>query len=239
MCWSETIFPDTELNDLLWVYLITVICLSVFFAGNFSPVHSSEVSVISGCPQGESWQWSSVPLSLSLFFNVSAPSFGCQPGWYRHGNSCYYFSYLWMYRNAWKTASSNCIDKDADLAIVDSPEKLQFLTSIAHALKLSDVFLGSRDTIKVSHKWSLGPPVNGSLWGAGVSPTEKCVGLASKSSWCGWWWVDLPCERGYARYGYICEIPLGENVSYQGFNMLLAILYNKLSSRSRSEIVMT
>ncbi|XP_022810271.1 uncharacterized protein LOC111347272, partial [Stylophora pistillata] len=150
--------------------------------------------------------------------NVSEPggniTFGCEPGWYRAGISCFLF-----YKTStlkWSDARTFCHRSNADFAYLNDASTMDAIANRRRELKFDThggIFLGltvqSTDWL-----WIDGQMVSNTnnLWGPGEpSGDGKCGTFLNAIGWSsdwvgyGWRWNDQPCN---SLKGYICEQPL-------------------------------
>ena len=150
----------------------------------------------------------------SIFFADHRSISGCEPGWYKAGKSCFLFSFQSC--RQWRYARTFCHQLDADLAVVNDQATLQALVQHRREIKLEDrdLFLGLSGS-RLRWTWLDGEEISTSdkLWGPNEPTGEGRCGaflnaIEWNSNWAGygWRWNDLSCT---AKYGYICEQPLG------------------------------
>uniref|UniRef100_A0A4W5LZQ6 C-type lectin domain-containing protein n=1 Tax=Hucho hucho TaxID=62062 RepID=A0A4W5LZQ6_9TELE len=121
----------------------------------------------------------------------------CPEGWRRFGCSCYYLS---TEKKCWEESRQDCLERGADLVIINSEEEQDFLNNLN-----KDFWIGLNDSVtEGTWKWVDGTPLNTtSYWGSGQpnGGDENCV-LFSHSSSDQETWHDYPCSDVKS---WICE----------------------------------
>ncbi|XP_041790155.1 CD209 antigen-like protein E isoform X2 [Chelmon rostratus] len=145
-------------------------------------------------------------LNISLRLALNEPTDGgeteeesCPQGWMMFGSSCYYIS---SQRRSWDDSRQDCVQRDADLVIIDSREEQAFLTGFTMA-----TWVGMTDREEEgTWVWVDGTPVNkdGLQWALGQPDSafggEDCGDLRTMIDFIGL--NDFNCS---ARNQWICE----------------------------------
>ncbi|XP_061686371.1 CD209 antigen-like protein E [Syngnathoides biaculeatus] len=123
----------------------------------------------------------------------------CPQGWLHFSISCYYIS---SQRRTWVNSRLDCLQRDADLVIIDSREEQAFLTGFTKAawIGMSDrdqegiwIWVNGTQVIKNRLQWAPGQP-DGAFGG------EDCGDLRTMMNFIGL--NDSNCSR---RSQWICE----------------------------------
>ena len=154
-------------------------------------------------------------MKLRSYFLGDNITFGCEPGWYRAGTSCFLFYLTSTFK--WSDARNFCHQSNADLAVFNDESTMDAVANRMRELKFDihrGIHLGLTTQV-TDWVWIDGQMVSdtNNLWGPGEpSGDGKCGsfynGIRSSSDWVGygWRWNDQPCN---SLKGYICEQPLG------------------------------
>ncbi|XP_076583761.1 CD209 antigen-like protein C [Chaetodon auriga] len=204
--------------------------MSVFFQSNESDVHievgeyqefpkaAPDDAVIETSPSPKLRHLSVVVLSfgllcvlqgtlnISLRLALTEPADGgeteeetCPPGWLMFGTSCYYIS---SQRRSWDGSRQDCVQRDADLVVIDSRQEQAFLTGFAMAawVGMTDreeegtwIWVDGTPVDKDRLQWAFGQP-DGAFGG------EDCGDLRTMLNFIGL--NDFNCS---ARSQWICE----------------------------------
>ncbi|KAM9313644.1 C-type lectin domain family 4 member E-like isoform 2-T2 [Pholidichthys leucotaenia] len=126
-------------------------------------------------------------------------SLGCPQSWLRFDSSCYYIS---SQRRTWDQSRQDCMQRDADLVIINSRREQAFITGFTEA-----AWVGMTDReVEGTWIWVDGTPVDrkGLLWALGQPDDslggEDCGDLRTMSDFLGL--NDFNC---IARMQWICE----------------------------------
>ncbi|KAG7278986.1 hypothetical protein CRUP_007533, partial [Coryphaenoides rupestris] len=105
-----------------------------------------------------------------------ANSTACLPGWKSYGGSCYLFSSC---KKTWTDSRQDCLNRDADLVIINSKEEQNFVNNFCCA-----VWIGLHDFETESiWKWVDGSPLTWKSWAKGEpnnAGNEDCAELQPK-----------------------------------------------------------
>ncbi|KAG7278987.1 hypothetical protein CRUP_007534 [Coryphaenoides rupestris] len=120
-------------------------------------------------------------------------STGCPSSWEFYGSSCYFFS---RERKIWTDSRQDCLNRGADLVIINSKEEQEFAGS--HNCR-SWIGLSDKDS-ESNWKWVDGSRLNTPRFWAPDEPNnagnEDCAELNSQE------WNDLPCS---VKRHWVCE----------------------------------
>ncbi|XP_036810063.1 C-type lectin domain family 4 member E-like [Oncorhynchus mykiss] len=94
-------------------------------------------------------------IGLSVSFQLTAKT--CTEGWQRFGCSCYYIS---TEVNTWDYARQDCLNRGADLVIVNSEDEQVFLTTFDRWIWIGLTDRGTQGT----WKWVDGTPLTKAFW---------------------------------------------------------------------------
>ncbi|KAJ7990078.1 hypothetical protein DPEC_G00296560 [Dallia pectoralis] len=126
----------------------------------------------------------------------------CPQDWIRFGCSCYYVSTV---NKTWAASRQDCLDRGADLVIINSREEQAFLRSIN-----CRAWIGMTDSdVKFTWRWVDGTLLTTSYW-RNVEPnnqggSEDCVEIWPYLSDPLLGWNDQPCDY---QQSSICERPI-------------------------------
>ncbi|KAJ7990081.1 hypothetical protein DPEC_G00296590 [Dallia pectoralis] len=126
----------------------------------------------------------------------------CPQDWrLKFGCSCYYVSSV---DKNWTASRQDCLDRGADLVIINSREEQAFLSAIGHRAWIG---LTDRD-VKGTWRWVDGTLLNTSYWASGepndfTGVTENCIEIIGFIEDPVNTWNDEKCE--IQRFG-ICEL---------------------------------
>ncbi|XP_071263139.1 CD209 antigen-like protein E isoform X1 [Salvelinus alpinus] len=126
------------------------------------------------------------------------------PGWNKF-ESCWYF--VSTKRKTWSESRMDCLERGADLVIINSREEQRFLFSLNKG-----VWIGLTDNkTEGSWKWVDGTPLNTSYWGSNqpskdgddsTNQKKDCVELQGGQDQPEKTWNDLKCDK---KRNWICE----------------------------------
>lgn len=154
--------------------------------------------------------WQSSTKYAYLFADNRSIS-GCEPGWFKDGNSCYLFHF--KSTRVWRNARNACHKLSADLVVVNNESTLEFLAKQRREMELDGYSLYIGLSSKLRWIWLDGENVSDgySLWSPGQPDGDgRCGTLLRDVTWgLKWRWNDMSCTRRNFAYGYICEQPLG------------------------------
>ncbi|KAL4613163.1 C-type lectin domain family 4 member G-like isoform X1 [Arapaima gigas] len=142
----------------------------------------------------------------------------CPAGWRLFSSNCYFFSASESSkRKSWDDGRADCIDRGADLVVVDSQEKQMFVNRVIHNMELRNpsvwhltgFWMGLRDIhTEGIWKWSNGTELTVGYWMDGEPndqfSVEDCAATYPKVNALKAW-NDAPC--GTQLY-WICEVAL-------------------------------
>ncbi|XP_056227452.1 CD209 antigen-like protein E [Seriola aureovittata] len=145
-------------------------------------------------------------LNISLRLVLSEPAFkgdtmehSCPQSWLMFGSSCYYIS---SQRKSWDDSRQDCVQRNADLVIINSRQEQNFLTGFTAV-----AWIGMTDReVEGTWIWVDGTPVDKDslLWAPGQpdgsSGGEDCGDLRTMINFIGL--NDLKCST---RNQWICE----------------------------------
>ncbi|XP_070828639.1 CD209 antigen-like protein E [Chaetodon trifascialis] len=123
----------------------------------------------------------------------------CPRGWMTFGSSCYYIS---SQRRSWDSSRQDCVQRDADLVVIDSRQEQAFLTGFTMAawVGMTDreeegtwIWVDGTPVDKDGLQWAFGQP-DGAFGG------EDCGDLRTMLNFIGL--NDFNCS---ARNQWICE----------------------------------
>ncbi|KAK9540256.1 hypothetical protein VZT92_002720 [Zoarces viviparus] len=127
----------------------------------------------------------------------------CPQGWLMFGSSCYYIS---SQRGSWDSSRQDCVQRDADLVIINSRQEQAFLTGFTMA-----AWVGMTDREEEgTWTWVDGTPVkrDGLDWAHGQPDDafggEDCGDLRTMIDF-----IGLNDSKCSARLQWICEQTLG------------------------------
>ncbi|KAL0969114.1 hypothetical protein UPYG_G00222770 [Umbra pygmaea] len=144
----------------------------------------------------------------------------CLPGWEHLNSTCYYFTMSEAIPlSSWKRSRENCIKQGADLAVIDSQEKQDFVTKAIQDLRysprswhLTGFWIGLTDDHEEGNwKWLNRTKLIQGYWAPGEpndSRNEDCAAIYSKNHPSDTWdpmanWNDAPCSFPLK---WICEM---------------------------------
>ncbi|XP_028969731.2 CD209 antigen-like protein E isoform X2 [Esox lucius] len=127
----------------------------------------------------------------------------CPEGWNKFETSCYYNTTL---KKTWEDSRQDCIDRGADLVIINSREEQSFINRLYKPNKHVWIGLTDSDT-EGTWIWVDGSPLTTKFWdtkqpNSYEGKEQDCVEVNHKSSDPGVW-NDEGCQN---RNNWICEI---------------------------------
>ncbi|XP_055720845.1 C-type lectin domain family 4 member K-like [Salvelinus fontinalis] len=150
----------------------------------------------------------------------------CLPGWKLLNSVCYYFPLSnSIPLKTWDRSRDNCIKKGADLAIIDSEEKQEFINKAIQALRYSSgswhltgfwIGLKEEEDKEGTWAWLDGTDLTQGYWADGEPNddmnNEDCAAIYSKNHPKTTWdamktWNDAPCRYALK---WICEMKAKE-----------------------------
>ncbi|XP_070299464.1 C-type lectin domain family 4 member E [Salvelinus sp. IW2-2015] len=150
----------------------------------------------------------------------------CLPGWKLLNSVCYYFPLSnSIPLKTWDRSRDNCIKKGADLAIIDSEEKQEFINKAIQALRsssgswhLTGFWIGLKEEEDEEGTWAWldGTELTQGYWADGEPNddmnNEDCAAIYSKNHPKTTWdamktWNDAPCRYALK---WICEMKAKE-----------------------------
>uniref|UniRef100_A0A3P9HC33 C-type lectin domain-containing protein n=2 Tax=Oryzias latipes TaxID=8090 RepID=A0A3P9HC33_ORYLA len=105
----------------------------------------------------------------------------CPPSWIHLNSSCYFFSYTESSSNqkTWQNSRTDCIRREADLIVIDSPAEQKFVSSTVHSIAAGSRFwIGLTDKV-IEGRW---------VWINNVTEVEQR------------YWMDGEPDSSYSRY---------------------------------------
>ncbi|XP_061534800.1 CD209 antigen-like protein E [Phycodurus eques] len=138
-------------------------------------------------------------LNITLRLSHSTTEESCPQGWLQFSGSCYYIS---SQRRSWDNSRRDCLQRDADLVIIDSRQEQAFLTGFTKAtwIGMSDrdhegiwIWVNGTPVKKNRLRWAPGQP-DGAFGG------EYCGDLRTMMNFIGL--NDSNCS---VRSQWICE----------------------------------
>uniref|UniRef100_A0A4W5L0P3 C-type lectin domain-containing protein n=1 Tax=Hucho hucho TaxID=62062 RepID=A0A4W5L0P3_9TELE len=134
---------------------------------------------------------------------------GCTEGWRLSGSSCYFLS---TKRKTWEESRQDCLERGADLVVVNSRSEQKFLTELNRNIDRVWIGLTDRET-EGTWKWVDGTPLTTRYWGQNQPDNgavlivhigeEDCVVInygypdpVNK-------WNDIACN---SQFNWICEM---------------------------------
>ncbi|KAM7418544.1 hypothetical protein PAMA_015923 [Pampus argenteus] len=129
----------------------------------------------------------------------------CPTGWKKLQNSCYYSSTTDP-QKSWKLSRKYCQDRNADLAIIDSQEEMDFINTMFDSN--IEVWIGLTDnSVEGRWKWVDGTPLTTAFWGSGQpnsynGKNQDCAEFRYRVNKPGDW-NDESCET---QQNWICEM---------------------------------
>uniref|UniRef100_A0A4W5JUG5 C-type lectin domain-containing protein n=2 Tax=Hucho hucho TaxID=62062 RepID=A0A4W5JUG5_9TELE len=131
----------------------------------------------------------------------------CPNGWRLLGSRCYFLS---TEMKTWEESRQDCLERRADLVIINSREEQKLLYQLDGDTYLL-VWIGLTDSVNEgTWKWVDGTPLTTSYWKSGQpdhggpNNEEDCVEVYHRDSVFANW-NDAPCDH---RLRWICEKPL-------------------------------
>ncbi|CAL8329538.1 unnamed protein product [Lota lota] len=120
---------------------------------------------------------------------------GCLQGWQLHGGSCYFLS---TEKKSWLDSRQDCLNRGADLVIINSQEEQDFINNLGCTL-----WIGLSDFESESvWTWVDGSPLTRPRFWAPGEPNnigdEDCAGVPSSTEK----WNDVPCT---VKWHWVCE----------------------------------
>ncbi|XP_041641764.1 C-type lectin domain family 4 member M-like isoform X1 [Cheilinus undulatus] len=135
--------------------------------------------------------------------NATIEGKNCSNGWRRFENSCYFTSVL---KKSWAQARQHCQNMGADLAMIKSQDKMNFINGLYKSDK--EVWIGlTDDGVEGQWRWVDGSPLGATFWGPGQpnshnGKNQDCVEFWHRRTGNGQW-NDEACD---ITQNYICEI---------------------------------
>ncbi|XP_045579430.1 C-type lectin domain family 10 member A isoform X1 [Salmo salar] len=140
----------------------------------------------------------------------------CLPGWDLLNSTCYYFAISDAIESrSWGEARKECLSYGADLVVVDSWEKQEFMSKVIQALRYSSIVryntgfwigLKEEEDIEGTWTWLDGTELTQGYWADGEPNDDKkaedCAAIYSKTH-PRKTWNDAPCTHALK---WICEM---------------------------------
>ncbi|XP_024283493.2 CD209 antigen-like protein D isoform X1 [Oncorhynchus tshawytscha] len=133
---------------------------------------------------------------------------GCIEGWRLSGSSCYFLS---TERKTWEESRQDCLERGADLVVVNSRNEQKFLTGLNRNIDSVWIGLTDRET-EGTWKWVDGTPLATRYWGRNQPDNgvvfavhigeEDCVEINYGYSDPVNKWNDIACN---SQFNWICE----------------------------------
>ncbi|XP_019902490.2 CD209 antigen-like protein C [Esox lucius] len=123
----------------------------------------------------------------------------CPQNWKKFGCSCYYISSV---KNTWNAGRQDCLNRRADLVIINSREEQAFIKALGHR---SWIGLTDRD-VDGTWRWVDGTPMTTSYWINGEpngGKKENCGENKISNDDPVMAWNDQPCDH---KNYFICEV---------------------------------
>ncbi|NP_001134518.1 CD209 antigen-like protein D [Salmo salar] len=133
---------------------------------------------------------------------------GCAEGWSLSGSSCYFLS---TERKIWEESRQDCLERGADLVVVNSRNEQKFLTELNRNINGVWIGLTDRET-EGTWKWVDGTPLTTRYWGQNQPDNgavfvvyigeEDCVEINYGNLDPVNKWNDIACNL---QFNWICE----------------------------------
>ncbi|XP_071838886.1 uncharacterized protein [Apostichopus japonicus] len=127
----------------------------------------------------------------------------CGEGWIEDPSSTYCYQIVTDKESTYEEARKQCVDQDADLLSITSPEEQAFITGIVRTERVIALWMGLNDLFnEAGWEWSNGAPFSYLNWAEdepnNAGGGEHCVALSTHNGE----WADEDCDLNFA---HICK----------------------------------